>query len=142
MSAYSGELNILVVEDEAIVAIDIRHKLQSFGYRVTDVVSSGEDALKCIEKEAPDLVLLDISLKGTMSGIDTAYRMAEKFSVPVIFITAHSDSITFSKALEVRPYGYIVKPFIERDIRFTIEVVRQRMQREKELLDKIEQLQK
>jgi two-component system, response regulator PdtaR len=142
LKEFSGELKLLVVEDEAIVAIDIRHKLEAFGYSVTDVVSSGEEAVSSVSRKMPDLVLLDISLKGSMSGIDTALIFAERFSLPVIFITAHSDNITFTKALEVRPYGYIVKPFIERDIRFSIEVVRQRMDREKFLLDKIAKLEK
>ncbi|MFH0893973.1 MAG: response regulator [Bacteroidota bacterium] len=142
MNTLTEELKILVVEDEAIVAIDIRHKLQSFGYTVTGVVSSGEEALESVAKEMPDLVLLDISLKGSMSGIDIASKFKDLFSLPVIFITAHSDDITFTKALEVQPYGYIVKPFIERDIRFSIEVVRQRMQKEKMLLQKIALLEK
>ena len=116
------EVSIFIVEDEFIVAEDIRQILNDLGYAVAGTAGSGEDALSAIEKTHPDLVLMDIHLAGTMDGIDTAGIVRERFGYPVIFLTAHSDDTNISRAKQVGPYGYIIKPFGERELLSTIEM--------------------
>ena len=114
--------NILIVEDESIVAKDIQNSLKNLGYNVTTVVSSGEKAIKEIEENKPDLVLMDIMLKGDMTGIDAAAIIHDRFDIPVVFLTAYADDNTLSKAKLAEPYGYIIKPFKEKELQTTIEV--------------------
>ena len=114
--------NILVVEDESIVAKDIQNSLKNLGYSVTTVVPSGEKAIKEIEEKKPDLVLMDIMLKGEMNGIEAANIIRERFDIPVVFLTAYADDSTLSKAKIAEPYGYIIKPFKEKELQTTIEV--------------------
>jgi two-component system, LytTR family, response regulator LytT len=118
MSKY----NILVVEDESIVAKDIQHSLKKLGYNVVDTVSTGENAIAAANDKKPDLVLMDIMLKGAMSGIDAAQEIREKLNIPIIFLTAYADESTFSKAKVTEPYGYIIKPFKEIDLHTSIEM--------------------
>lgn len=117
-----SKTNILIVEDESIVAKDIQHSLKKLGYNVVGICSSGEDAIKTIEEQKPDLVLMDIMLKGDMSGIDTAGVVREKHNIPVIYLTAYADESTLSKAKVSEPYGYIIKPFKEIDLHTSIEM--------------------
>ncbi|OIP00295.1 MAG: hypothetical protein AUJ97_07935 [Bacteroidetes bacterium CG2_30_32_10] len=113
---------ILIVEDESIVAKDIQNSLKKMGYIVPVVVSSGEKALNEIEESRPDLILMDIMLKGDMTGIDVANVIKEKFSIPVVFLTAYADDNTLNKAKISEPYGYIIKPFKEKELQTTIEM--------------------
>jgi two-component system cell cycle sensor histidine kinase/response regulator CckA len=113
---------ILVVEDEAIVALDIRNRLESQGYVVSATVSNGDDALKSIENDRPELVLMDIIIKGEMDGIAMAERIIDKYDIPVIFLTANSDDKTLERAKLTGPFGYLLKPFEERELRTTIEM--------------------
>ncbi len=115
-------IHIVVVEDENIVALDIERSLKKFGYDVIAVLTSGEEALVAVEKNLPDLVLMDIQLKGEMTGIEAASEIQKKYNIPVIFLTAYADESTFNKAKESEPYGYILKPFEEADLHTTIEV--------------------
>lgn len=117
-----SKTNILIVEDESIVAKDIQHSLKKLGYNVLDVVSTGENAIASAEEKQPDLVLMDIMLKGAMSGIEAAQVIKDKLNIPVIFLTAYADESTFSKAKITEPYGYIIKPFKEIDLHTTIEM--------------------
>ncbi|MGE5499308.1 MAG: ATP-binding protein [Syntrophothermus sp.] len=113
---------ILVVEDENIVAIDIKRRLANLGYDVVGVLSSGEEAvLKCGEL-GPDLILMDIMLEGKIDGIEAAVQIKHKYSVPVIFLTAYTDEKTIQRAKIAEPFGYILKPFEVRDLRSTIEI--------------------
>ena len=114
--------NILVVEDESIVGKDIQNRLKNLGYAVTAVVPSGEKALKEIEIKKPDLILMDIMLKGEMNGVEAASIIKEKYDIPVVFLTAYADDNTLSKAKLAEPYGYIIKPFKEKELQTTIEV--------------------
>lgn len=114
--------NILVVEDESIVAKDIQHSLKKLGYNVVDVVSTGESAIVSAKEKQPDLVLMDIMLKGPMSGIEAAKMIREELNIPIIFLTAYADESTFNKAKITEPYGYIIKPFKEIDLHTTIEM--------------------
>jgi DNA-binding LytR/AlgR family response regulator len=117
-----SKTNILIVEDESIVAKDIQHSLKKLGYNVVDIVSTGENAINVALEKLPDLVLMDIMLKGPMSGIEAAQTIREQINIPVIFLTAYADESTFSKAKVTEPYGYIIKPFKEIDLHTSIEM--------------------
>jgi len=117
-----SKTNILIVEDESIVAKDIQHSLKKLGYTVVGICSSGEDAIDSASELRPDLVLMDIMLKGDMSGIEAAGMIRERFNIPVIYLTAYADESTLSKAKVSEPYGYIIKPFKEIDLHTSIEM--------------------
>ena len=125
-----NEKGILIVEDENIVALDMRMRLDSLGYRVVGVVDNGQAALDFILKTPPDLVLMDIKLKGGADGIETARAAREKVEVPIIFVTAFTDEGTLERAKLASPYGYIVKPFHERELRIAIELALYKFQYE------------
>ena len=116
-------VNILIVEDESIVALDIQDKVERLGYGVLAIVSSGEKAIEEVEKSQPDLVLIDIVLKGEIDGIETAERIRENFDIPIIYLTAHSDNQTLKRAKITGPFGYLVKPFVDSELRGAIETV-------------------
>jgi PAS domain S-box-containing protein len=113
---------ILIVEDEAIVAEDISERLQRLGYEVCAITGRGREAVEIAEAKRPDLVLMDIQLTGTMSGIEAANRIHKEIGTPVIFMTAHSDKATLELAKSCDPYGYILKPFQEHQLESHIEV--------------------
>ncbi len=117
-----AKVKILVVEDESIVAKDIQNSLKKLGYQVPTTVSSAEKAIEEIEENRPDLILMDIMLKGQMSGIEAANLIKERFGLPLIFLTAYADDNTLSKAKITEPYGYIIKPFKEKELQTTIEM--------------------
>ncbi len=113
---------ILIVEDEAIIAMEVESQLQSLGYEVTSIVDTGEKALKKAEEEKPDLILMDIRIKGEMDGIDTAEMIRKNFGIPVIFSTAYLDGERIERAKITMPFGYVLKPIQERDLKVTIEM--------------------
>ena len=113
---------ILIVEDEAIVAMEIESSLQSLGYTVTSIADNGEKAIEKAEEEKPDLVLMDIRIKGEMDGIDAAEVIRSKFEIPVIFSTAYLDEERIERAKITIPFGYVLKPIQERDLKVTIEM--------------------
>jgi signal transduction histidine kinase len=117
-----GGRDILIVEDENIVALDMRMRLEAMGYRVVDVVETGGLAIERAAALTPDLVLMDIKLKGEQDGIEAAGHLRERTEVPVIFVTAFTDERTLERAKHASPYGYIVKPFHERELRIAIEL--------------------
>lgn len=125
--------SILVVEDEAIVAMDIAYQLREMGYEVCATADNGEDAIAYIEKYHPDLVLMDIVIKGSMDGIETAKYIAHRFHLPVIFLTAYSDAHTVDRAAKTAPYGYLTKPFQANELRAGIEVALYKTSLEKRL---------
>ena len=129
---------ILVVEDEAIVAKDIEVCLKKIGYEVIGTFSKGEKVIPAIEDDQPDLVLMDIMLAGDMTGIDVSTKIKEKFDIPVVFLTAYADEKTISKAKVTEPYGYVIKPFKEIDLRTSIEMALYKFKKEKEKLAGIE----
>ncbi|HEY3361467.1 MAG TPA: response regulator [Methanosarcina sp.] len=124
-----------MVEDEHIVAMGIKRMLKSLGYTVTGVASSGEDAVSKAESTFPDVVLMDIMLKGDMDGVEAAKKTRERFDVPVVYLTAYSDNKILERAKRTEPFGYIIKPFDERDLYSSIEVTLQRYRKEKEKLE-------
>jgi DNA-binding LytR/AlgR family response regulator len=128
-----SKINILITEDESIVAKDIQMSLKKLGYNVTGICNNGEDAIRTAEEHRPDIVLMDIMLKGDMSGIDAADQIRKRLNIPIIFLTAYADESTLSKAKITEPYGYIIKPFKEIDLRTTIEMALYKHQKEDEV---------
>jgi len=124
---------ILVVEDENIVAKDIEHRLKALGYHVPALASSGEEALKRAQETSPDLVLMDIRLKGAMDGVETAEELRRRFNIPVVYLTAYADANTLQRAKVTEPFGYILKPFEERELYTCIEVALYKHQMERRL---------
>ena len=116
----TGE-KILIVEDENIVALGIKKMLKNMGYRVPSIASTGEEAINKAEITFPDLILMDIMLKGEMDGIEAADQIHKKMDVPVIYLTAYSNDQIMQKTKPTKPYGYIIKPFEETKLRTTIE---------------------
>ncbi len=123
---------ILVVEDEKIVAKDISVCLERSGYEVLGEFSNGEKAIESLKDNKPDLVLLDIMLAGKMTGIDVSTVIKEKYDIPVVFLTAYADEKTIGKAKITEPYGYVIKPFKEIDLRASIEMALYKFEKEKE----------
>jgi diguanylate cyclase (GGDEF)-like protein len=113
---------VLVVEDEAIVATDIAGTLRGLGCLVTAVAASGEAAIEAAEAMRPDLVLMDIRLKGDIDGVKAAREIGDRFGIPVVYLTAHADEQTLRRAKVTQPFGYILKPFDERDLYVAIEI--------------------
>src|SRR5260221_2981699 len=113
---------ILVVEDQAIVAIDIQSQLESLGYLVVGTASSAAEACLKAATLAPDLVLMDVHLGDAIDGIDAATTIREQQGIPIVFLTAYVDSATIRRAQQVEPYGYIVKPFSQRDLHTTLQM--------------------
>ena len=122
MRAAAKSARILVVEDERIVAKDITSSLERLGYAVAGIASSGEEAVQMVEGSVPDLILMDVVLKGNVDGIDAAERIRQQFDVPVIYLTAYADSTTLDRAKGTVPYGYLLKPWQERELRTVIEI--------------------
>jgi len=121
-SRQNTKARVMIVEDENIVAKDIQNRLETLGYAVTATVSSGDSAIKNSEKDPPDLIILDIRLKGELDGIQTASRIKQIKDIPVIYLTAYADSKTFQRAKQTMPYGYIVKPVEDSELKSTIEL--------------------
>jgi DNA-binding LytR/AlgR family response regulator len=126
--------NVLVVEDESIVSKDIQHSLKKLGYNVVGAASTGERAFELAASEKPDIILMDIMLKGEMNGIETASRVKEELQIPVIYLTAYADESTLEKAKVTEPYGYIIKPFKEVDLHTSIEMALYKFSKEKEVI--------
>ncbi|MGZ4091236.1 MAG: response regulator, partial [Bacteroidia bacterium] len=124
------KLNIFIVEDESIVAKDIQNSLTKLGYNVVGVANNGKDAIEKVSELLPDLILMDIMIKGDMTGIEVSEKIKEKHKIPVIFLTAYADEGTLSKAKVTEPYGYILKPFKEIDLHSTIEMAVYKHQRD------------
>ncbi|WP_319506193.1 response regulator [uncultured Methanolobus sp.] len=130
------DVKILVVEDESIIALNIKKKLKSFGYTVPAIVATGEEAIKMAEITFPDLVLMDVRLKGDMNGVEAAGEIRKNFDIPVIYLTAYSDDEVLEKAKKTEPYGYIVKPFKANDLRSNIEIALYKHKMEKDMHEK------
>lgn len=113
---------ILVVEDEQLVSLDLRVRLSGMGYDVTACVPSGREALQAARETGPDLALMDIGLKGDLDGIEAARRLRSELGIPVVFITAYTDDATLGRAKVIEPYGYLVKPIQDNELRTAIEI--------------------
>ncbi len=116
------EEKILVIEDESITALEIQTKLEGWGYEVIGLAGSGEEAIQIANEKGTDLILADIVLRGDMDGIDAVERISQRFDVPVIYLTAHADGDTFERAKLTRPSGYVIKPFDDTELKYSIEI--------------------
>ncbi|QSE97055.1 LytR/AlgR family response regulator transcription factor [Fulvivirga lutea] len=117
-----NKIRVLIVEDEFIIAEDLRDILEEQGHEVVGLAGNFNNGIQLIEAELPDIVLLDIRIKGEKDGIDLAKEIRLKYKVPFIFISSYSDSVTVKRASEVNPYGYLVKPFEPEDVKVAIEI--------------------
>jgi len=134
--------NILIAEDETIIAIDIKNTLQRLGYTITGPVSSGEKVIEILKEDKPDLILMDISLSGKLDGIQTAELVTREFEVPVIYLTALTDNETLERARITEPFGYLLKPFDDRNLHSTIEMALYKHKVESELRKRTRELEK
>ncbi len=128
-----GTVNIYIVEDETVVAMDIENVLERNGYAVSGIATTGERCLDEVGVQRPDLILMDIKLAGKIDGIETARIIRERHDIPIIFLTAHSDRGTLTRSRVSEPYGYIVKPINERELYTTIETSLYRYRIDKKL---------
>ena len=117
-----NKAKIQIVEDEAIIAMEIESQLQSLGYEITSIVDTGVKAIKKAEEDKPDIILMDIRIKGDIDGIDTAEAIRSQFGIPVIFSTAYLDEERIQRAKITMPFGYVLKPIQERDLKVTLEM--------------------
>jgi len=134
------DIKILVVEDESIVAKDIQNTLIRLGYDVPATASSAASAYEKLEQILPNLVFLDIKLKGEEDGIDIAAHIKERYNIPVIFLTSYVDQETLDRAKFTEPYGYIVKPFNESDLKTTVEMALFKYSRDREVRESQQRL--
>ena len=135
------ETRILIVEDDGIVARDIQQTLVRLGYAYPIVVSSGEEAVQRVAEIRPDLVLMDIKLKGAMDGVEAAQQIRARFDIPVIYLTAYADDLTLRRAKITAPFGYVLKPFEEEELHSTIEMALYRHEMERTLAQRVERFQ-
>ena len=119
---------ILIVEDELLIANNLARKLTTLGYKIVDIVSSGEKAIQIAGEKQPDLVLMDIVIKGDIDGIEAAAKISRQYGIPVIYLTAYADNETLNRAKSTTPFGYILKPFKDKELQVTIEIALQKHQ--------------
>ncbi|MFD0976840.1 LytR/AlgR family response regulator transcription factor [Salinimicrobium gaetbulicola] len=116
------KIKLLIVEDEMVIAANISLQLSELGYEVTGIVPRGEEALMHVRDNPPDIILLDINLKGELDGIETAREMQKMQNIPVIYLTANVDDAHFNRAKDTHPFGFIAKPFKKLDLQRAIEL--------------------
>lgn len=121
MSKKNEEIKILVVEDETILALQLKMNLQKFGYAISGVEASAQDAMRHVDAHLPDMVLLDIHLKGEKNGTDAGRYIWQNHKIPIIYLTSYCDNATLKMAMESEPYGYLSKPFRANDLKATLQ---------------------
>ncbi len=127
---------ILIVEDETIVAMEIKDRLECMGYDVVEIVDTGKHAIRRCAEVRPDLIIMDVMLKGKMDGVQAAEIIRNRFDIPVVYLTAYSDDKTLKRAKITSPYGYVLKPLQERELHTVIEIALYKHKMEKSLRDK------
>jgi putative two-component system response regulator len=137
-----AKARIMIVEDEGIIGGYIKRVLQDMGYAVSRVVSSGEEAIKKAQEDNPDLILMDIVLQGEMDGIEAASQIRSRFNIPVLYLTAYTNKKMLERAKITEPFGYIVKPFQERELHSNIEMALYKHKAERKLKESYAQLQR
>jgi diguanylate cyclase (GGDEF)-like protein/PAS domain S-box-containing protein len=130
------KIRILIVEDEGLIARDIENMLKNAGYEVSGVVSSGEEAIEEADKSQPDLILMDIILRGDMDGVEAAEKIREHLNIPVIYLTAHTDENTLERAKLTEPQGYTLKPVEQKELLTVIEMALYKHQMEMKLRER------
>ena len=136
----SDKHNILIVEDSPVIALSLEESLEELGYEVLASVDSGEEALTFVESKQPDLILMDIMLDGDLDGIETTEEITASHDIPVIYITAYSNESILDRAKITAPYGYILKPFNEREIHINIEIALEKHRMQKKIAEKDKEL--
>jgi PAS domain S-box-containing protein len=129
----TDKARILIVEDESIIALDIRDRLEGLGYAIADAVSSGAEAVQAAAETRPSVVLMDIRLKGSMDGVQAAEQIRARFDIPVVYLTAYSDETTLQRAKVTEPFGYLLKPFEDRELHIAIAVTLYKHEMERKL---------
>ncbi len=137
-----GIAKVLIVEDERIISEDIKKRLQKLGYSVPSIARSGEEAVHKARVLNPDLVLMDIVLEGEMDGIEAAAHIKSLCEIPIVYLTAYADQKTLERAKITEPYGYILKPFDDRDLHITIDIGLHKHRMERQLRETEERLRK
>ena len=132
-NSISLTAKILIVEDEEVFAWHLRHILEEFGHQVLSTVASGEEAIQTAAATAPDLVLMDICLEGSIDGITAAAEIYNRLNIPVVYLTAYTDEETLQRALTTFPFGYLTKPIQEKELHTTINVALHRHRLEQRL---------
>jgi CheY-like chemotaxis protein len=138
----TARTRILIVEDEAIVACDLQSRLESFGYEVVGIAASGEQAVSLAADTSPDLVLMDIQLRGRCDGIQVAETLRAEHGVGIIFLSAHSTEDMLTRAKLTEPLAYLLKPYQERELEIAINVALYKRQAERVREELIRQLEK
>ncbi|MGL5083263.1 MAG: two-component system response regulator [Microcoleaceae cyanobacterium] len=128
---------VMIVEDELIVAENVAKNLKKFGYGVTAIVDSGEEAIQTAKTARPDMILMDIMLQGDMDGVEAAGQIYNQFKIPVVYMTAYGDDTTLERTKKTEPYGYLLKPFKPQDMRATIETALNRYRVEQSALERL-----
>ena len=131
---------IMVVEDEWIVSERICKSLEDFGYTINSTASTGDEAIRKVEADSPDLILMDIVLKGEMDGIEAANRINSQFNIPMIYMTAYTNQEYIQRAKQTKPFSYLVKPFNQKELHANIEMALHRHLADKEIKDHIDRL--
>jgi DNA-binding LytR/AlgR family response regulator len=130
------KIRVLIVEDEPIIAADLEDRLTAMGYEVADQCSSGEEALRLLQRENADLILMDIQLDGALDGIETAQKILEKNLLPIIYLTSNTDDATFARAKSTHPAAFLTKPFRGKDLQHAIELAITRAEPIKQAVDR------
>jgi AmiR/NasT family two-component response regulator len=133
MMQAAASRRIFVVEDEALIAMELKDRLEGLGYEVCGSAAHAERALEQIGALRPDLVLMDVNLAGGMSGVEAAERVRDSCAIPVVFLTAYSDPALIARAARAGSFGYLVKPFEGRELHATIEMALARCAEERRL---------
>lgn len=129
------KVKILVVEDEFVTGLEIRARLEDLGYEVLDILDTGEEAVEKAGVMHPDIMIMDITLKGVMTGIEAADLIRRQYRIPIIYLTAHSDEATVQKAVHSEPFGYLIKPLEERALHTTIRMALYKHEMDKALIE-------
>ena len=120
------EPRALIVEDEILIAEELTERLERFGFSVIAAVDSAEEGIEIATRDRPDLILMDVRLRGEKDGVQAATEIRQQVDVPVIYLTAYSDRATVERAKHTNPYGFVLKPFHERELQVTIELAMHR----------------
>lgn len=134
------KIKILIVEDELLIAENLAMKLKKFGYVIVGIVTSGQAALKHVQSSKPNLILMDIAIKGNIDGIETAAKIGETEEIPIIYLTAYADDETLERATQTNCYGYILKPFKDRELHATIKVTIKKYQKEASIKSSLQEI--
>ena len=131
---------VLIVEDEKVVALDLKRRLSKLGYSVIGTASNADKVIELLKESLPDVILMDIHIQGDKDGIELAEIINANYSLPIIYLTAYSEEATLDRARSTRPYGYLLKPFSERELHVAIQVSMERFESDEKVRGRAEHL--